>query len=147
MTGIIAASIALPFFIILFGIVSALCWVLFVVAGSVFTLGMMWLIDGMSDFNNGWMAFNNKLFDSSNAIAEVAAKAIPILSIVGGVIIAIAWLFMVVGISTDKNRKRFYLAMIIVLGVLTLVYIAIAVITLIIHSQEMVNAASSSSFY
>ena len=145
MTGIIAASIALPFFIVIFGVISAICWILFVFVGTVFTLGMMWLIDGMKEFNEGWMAFNNKLFDSSNAIAEVATRAIPILSIIGGTIVAITWLFMVIGMATDKNRKKFYLAMIIVLGVLTLVYIAIAVITIVIHSNtpELIGSSSS----
>ena len=147
MTGIIAASIALPFFMMVFGIISALCWVIFVVIGTVFTLGMMWLIDGMGDFNAGWMAFNEKLFDSSNTIVEMAAKAIPLLSIIGGSIVLITWLFMVIGISTDKNRKKFYTAMLIVLGVLSLAYIAIAVITILIHAQAIPTATSSSSLY
>ena len=146
MTGIVAASIALPFFIVLFGILSALCWILFIVVGTVFTLGMMWLVDGMQEFNEGWMAFNNKLFDSSNAIANVAASAIPIFSIVGGSIVAITWLFMVIGLVTDNNRKKFYTAMIIVLSVLSFIYIAIAIITILIHTNTPEPIGSSNSF-
>ena len=147
MTGIIAASIALPFFITLFGIVSVICWLVVIVIVTIFTIGMIWLVDGVKEFNAGWMAFNNQLFDSSNAIAEVAAKAIPLLSIIGGSIVAITWLFMIIGISTDKNRKKFYLAMIITLGVLTLVYITIAVITIVVHSNTPEPIGSSSSVY
>ena len=147
MTCIVAASIALPFFIALFGIVSVLCWLLFVVIGSIFTIGMIWLIDGMKDFNTGWMNFNNTLFDSTSAIAETAAKAIPIFSIAGGAIVMITWLFMIIGISTDKNRKKFYTAMLIVLGVLSLVYIAIAIITIVIHANTPEPIGSSSAIY
>ena len=108
---------------------------------------MMWLIDGIAEFNEGWMALNNKIFDSSNALADMVAKAIPILSIIGGSIVAITWLFMIIGIATDKNRKKFYTAMIIVLGVLTFIYITIAVITIILHSEAISFIASSSSSY
>ena len=147
MTGIIAASLALPFFVIFFGILSALCWIIFILIGTVFTLGMMWLIDGIAEFNEGWMALNNKIFDSSNTLADMAAKAIPILSIVGGSIVAITWLFMVIGFVTDNNRKRFYTAMIIVLSVLSFIYVAIAVITILLHSEGIMGATSSSSSY
>ena len=137
MTGIVAASIALPFFIVLFGIVSVICWLAIVAIVTIFTIGMIWLNEDVKAINSGWMAFNTQLFESSQAIADVAAKAIPILSIIGGTIVAITWLFMVIGMATDKNRKRFYLAMIITLGVLTLVYIAIAVITIVMHSNTL----------
>ena len=77
MTGIVAASIALPFFITLFGIVSVICWLAVVAIVTIFTLGMIWLVDGVKEFNAGWMAFNTQLFESSSVIAETAAKAIP----------------------------------------------------------------------
>ena len=136
-TGIIAASIALPFFIVLFGIVSVICWLALIAIATIFTIGMIWLNDGVKEFNAGWMAFNNQLFDSSTTIAETVAKAIPIVSIIGGTIVIITWLFMVIGMTTDKNRKKFYLAMIITLGVLTLVYIGIAIATILIHSDAL----------
>ena len=144
MTGIVAASIALPFFIVLFGIVSVICWLAIVAIVTIFTIGMIWLNEDVKAINSGWMAFNTQLFESSQAIADVAAKAIPILSIIGGTIVAITWLFMVIGMTTDKNRKKFYLAMIITLGVLTLVYIAIAVITIVMHSNTPEPIGSSS---
>ena len=144
MTGIVAASIALPFFIVLFGIVSVICWLAIVAIVTIFTIGMIWLNEDVKAINSGWMAFNTQLFESSQAIADVAAKAIPILSIIGGTIVSITWLFMVIGMATDKNRKKFYLAMIITLGVLTLVYIAIAVITIVMHSNTPEPISSSS---
>ena len=147
MTGIVAASIALPFFITLFGIVSVICWLAVVAIVTIFTLGMIWLVDGVKEFNAGWMAFNTQLFESSSVIAETAAKAIPVLSIIGGPIVAIIWLFMILGMANDKNRKKFYLAMIITLGVLTLVYITIAIVTIVIHQNvpELLSSSSSSS--
>ena len=146
MTGIVAASIALPFFITLFGIVSVICWLAVVAIVTIFTIGMIWLVDGVKEFNAGWMAFNTKLFESSSVIAETAAKAIPVLSIIGGSIVAITWLFMIIGMATDKNRKKFYLAMIITLGVLTLIYITIAIITIVMHQNvpELLGSSSSS---
>ena len=146
MTGIVAASIALPFFIVLFGIVSVICWLAIVAIVTIFTIGMIWLNEDVKAINSGWMAFNTQLFESSQAIADVAAKAIPILSIIGGTIVSITWLFMVIGMATDKNRKKFYLAMIITLGVLTLVYITIAIITIIMHSNTPEAIGSSSSY-
>ena len=134
MTGIVAASIALR-------------WLAVVAIVTIFTLGMIWLVDGVKEFNAGWMAFNTGLFESSSVIAETAAKAIPLLSIIGGSIVAITWLFMIIGMANDKNRKKFYLAMIITLGVLTLVYITIAIVTIVIHQNvpELLGSSSSSS--
>ena len=138
-TGIIAASIALPFFLIIFGLISALLWILFIIVGTVFTLGMMWVPDSTKEFNHGWMAFNDKLFNSSETIINSVAAAIPAMAIVGGVVVAITWIFMIVGIATDKNRKKYYTAMLIVLGVLSLLYIIIAVISIIANKGNIVT--------
>ena len=133
-TGLIAASIALPFFIIIFGLFSALMWILFIVVGTIFTLGMIWMVDGIKEMNQQWMSFNDKIFNSGNVVADVVSAAIPTMAVIGGVIVGITWIFMIIGISTDKNRRKYYTAMLIVLGVLSLVYIIIAIISVITNN-------------
>ena len=145
--ALVAASLALPFFIAIFGIVSVIAWLAVVAVISIFTIGLVWTIDEVKTMNSNWMAFNNWLFNSTEAVANSAAKAIPILSIVGGAILLITWLFMVLGITTDKNRKKHYLGLIIALGIITLVFIAIAIITIIIHSNVQSTIGSSSSIH
>lgn len=135
-TTIIAASIALPFFIIIFGLIAGLLWFLFVVVGTIFTIGLMWTIDGVKSINDGWLAFLNQVFNSSNTVVEAVTKAIPIIAIIGGVIILITWIFMIVGRATDKNRKKYYTAMLIVLSFLSVLYIIIAIITIVANSSN-----------
>lgn len=135
-TTIVAASIALPFFIIIFGLIAGLLWFLFVAVGTIFTVGLMWTIDGVKSINDGWLAFLNQVFNSSNTVVEAVAKAIPIIAIMGGVIILITWVFMIVGRATDQNRKKYYTAMLIVLGFLSILYIIIAIITIVANSNS-----------
>lgn len=143
--ALVAASLALPFFIAIFGIVSVIAWLAVVAIISIFTIGLVWTIDEVKTINSNWMSFNNWLFSSTEAVANTAAKAIPVLSIVGGALLLITWLFMIIGLLTDKNRKKYYLSIVIALGVITFVYIAIAVVTIILHSEAMISSGSSSS--
>lgn len=145
--ALVAASLALPFFIAIFGIVSVIAWLAVVAVISIFTIGLVWTIDEVKTMNSNWMAFNNWLFNSTEAVANTAAKAIPILSIVGGVILLVTWLFVILGIATDKNRKKYYRGLIIALGVLTLAFIAIAIISIIINSNVQSTIGSSSSIH
>ena len=131
MTGLIAASLALPFFLIVIGIISTLLWLILIVVGTIFTLGMIWLSDDIKAFNGGWMSLNDKLFNSGTTIADTVAKAIPAMSVIGGTIMVVTWILMVAGIITDKNRKKFYTAMLIILGILSLLYIVIAVFSIV----------------
>ena len=133
-TALIAASIILPFFIVVFGLFSALMWILFILVGTIFTLGMIWMVDGIKEMNQQWMTFNDKIFNSGNVVADVVSAAIPTMAVIGGVIVGITWIFMIIGILADKNRKKHYTAMLIVLGVLSLVYIIIAVISIIANN-------------
>ena len=133
--ALVAASLALPFLIALFGIVSVIAWLAVVAIISIFTIGLVWTIDEVKAINSNWMAFNNWLFSSTEAVANTAAKAIPILSIVGGVILLITWLFVILGITTDKNRKKYYKGILIALSIITTIYIVLTVITIIIHSN------------
>ena len=140
-TALIAMSIALPFFLIVFGLISALLWFVFIVVGTVFTVGLMWVPDTTKEFNRSWLAFNDKIFNSSETIISSVVSAIPVMAIVGAVIMAITWILMIVGISTDKNRKKYYTAMLIVLGVLSLLYIIIAIISIIANNNAVTPAA------
>ena len=135
-TTIVAASIALPFFIIIFGLIAGLLWFLFVAVGTIFTVGLMWTIDGVKSINDGWLAFLNQVFNSSNTVVEAVSKAIPIIAIMGGVIILITWIFIIVGRATDQNRKKYYTAMLIVLSFLSVLYIIIAIITIVANSNN-----------
>ena len=144
-TLLIVASLALPFLIGLFGVASVIAWLAVVAIITIFTIGMIWTVEEAKTINTNWMAFNNWLFSSTETVANTAAKAIPILTIVGGAILAITWLFMIIGFFTDKNRKKYYLGIVIALGVITFVYIAIAVVTIILHSEAIISTTSSSS--
>lgn len=141
-TALIAMSIVLPFFIIIFGLISGLVWFLFIVLGTVFTIGLMWTVDAVKEFNQGWMAFNDKLFNSSETILNSLIGAIPVMAVVGAVIMLITWILMIIGISTDKNRKKYYTAMLIVLGVLSLLYIIIAIISIVANNSGPVTPES-----
>ena len=133
---VVAGTIVLPVVIMLFGIVSALCWICFILAGSVFTLGMIWLSDGVKAFNKGWMAFNDTIFNAGNTIYKKVLPVVPILVIIGSVFFLSTWLFMIIGRIKDKNRKKYYTGMIIALSVLTVLFIGVAVVTMIAHNNQ-----------
>ena len=137
-TFLVITTTALPFFIIIFGLLMGLIWFIFAVGGSVFTIGLMWTVDGVRSFNAGWMAFLGSIFESPKVVAESVDKAIPIIMILGGVIIIITWIFMIVGIATDKNRKKYYTAMMIILGVISLLYIAVTILSIIVNANNQV---------
>lgn len=145
-TTIVAASIALPFFIIVFGLIAGLLWFLFVAVGTIFTVGLMWTIDGVKSINDGWLAFLNQVFNSSNTVVEAVSKAIPVIAIIGGVIILITWVFMIVGRATDQNRKKYYTAMLIILSFLSVLYIIIAIITIVANSNNGTTTEFINSF-
>ena len=144
-TLLIVASLALPFLIGLFGVVSVIAWLAIIAIVTIFTIGMIWTVEEAKTINTNWMAFNNWLFSSTETVANTAAKAIPAISIIGGAILAITWLFMIIGLLTDKNRKKYYKGIVIALGIITFIYIAIAVVTIILHSEAMISTTSSSS--
>ena len=57
--ALVAASLALPFLIALFGIVSVIAWLAVVAIVSIFTIGLVWTIDEVKTINSNWMAFNS----------------------------------------------------------------------------------------
>lgn len=134
-TGLIAASLALPFFLIIVGVISVIIWLVLVAVGTIFTIGMIWLSDDIKAFNSGWMSLNDKLFNSGSSIADTVEKAIPAMLVIGGTILVITWILMMTGIITDKNRKKFYTVMIITLGILSLLYIVITIFSVIAYNS------------
>lgn len=137
-TFFVVATTALPFFIIIFGLLMGLIWFIFVVGGSVFTIGLMWTIDGIKSFNAGWIELLGNIFESPKVVAESLSKAIPIIIVFGGVIILITWIFMIVGITTNKNRKKYYTVMMIILGVISLLYIVVTILSIIANANNQV---------
>lgn len=131
----VAGTIVLPIVIFIFGLFSALCWICFILFISVFTLGMIWMNDGVKEFNRGWMDFNDMLFTAGNSIYEKAIAYVPYLIVVGSVFFAITWLFMIIGRCKDVNRKKYYRGMIIASSVLTVLFIAASIITMIAHNN------------
>ena len=130
----VLGTFVLPILIILFGLLSVIAWCCFILAGSVFTIGLMWTIDGVKEFNHSWMAFNNMLFEAGNVIAEKALQAVPYIIVVGAILFAATWPFMIVGRIKDKNRKKYYTGMIIALSVLTVFFVAASILTMVAHN-------------
>ena len=130
-TALVVISLILPFFLILVGSISVIIWIIFLIFGSIITIGMMWLSDEVKELNSNWMAFNDKVFNSSNEIADKVLEAFPIMVIVGSVIFILAWLSMILGLVKDKDRKKRYTGLSIALGVLTVAFIAIAIVVLV----------------
>ena len=132
----VGSTFAIPVVIILFGVMSTIVWLLFVLVVSVFTLGIFWTSNDAKAFNQGWMAFNSSLFNVGEVIYDKALSAVPYLIGGGSFFYVMAWLFMIIGLCKDKNRKKFYTGMMIALAVLTTAYIAMSVITLIANNNK-----------
>lgn len=133
--ALVAGTIVLPIIIFIFGLLSVMCWLCFILFTTVFTLGMIWLVDGIKEFNHGWMDFNEMLFTAGNSIYEKVIVYVPYLIGVGSVFFLITWLFMILGRCKDKNRKKYYTGMIIASSVLTVMFIAVSIITMIAHNN------------
>lgn len=134
---LIGLTIALPALITIVGLLSAIVWVVFILTGSIFTLGMMWLSDDVKQFNQWWMDTNTKLFDSGNNVAEFGTKVVPIIAIVGGAFMLITWALLIIGFNTDEYRHKTYKGQIIALGIITGISIALLIIALImIYSNK-----------
>ena len=128
----IVATFILPFLIALVGVFSALLWVCFILIGTVCTLGMMWLSDGVKDFNQWWMDANNSMFDAGNNVQAWGSKIIPPVAIVGTILIVITWIFIIVGFNVDQARHRHYKGKLIALSIISGLFVIGAIITLII---------------
>lgn len=136
-TVLVVSSFALPVIIVLFGLMSALIWICWLAIGTIFTLGMMWMSDDVKKFNQGWMDFNNRIFDAGNAASEFGTNIVTGVVVAGAAFFVITWIFMVVGINTDEVRKRHYKGMIIALSIITFFFVLLALFAIIfVYSQK-----------
>ena len=124
-------TLVLPIFLTIVGVISVLAWLVVIVFMSIFTLFMIWTSEDAKTFIHEWRLFNEKLFDSSKSVQEFSNSVIPVVLISGGVIILVAWLFVIVGRVTDSERKKKYTGKIIALSVITLLYIVFLIINLL----------------
>lgn len=136
-TFIVGASLALPFFLTVFGIISTIVWLVVLVVFTIFTLGLIWLSDDTKKINGSWMSFNDTLFNSGNVASDFVIKAFPIISIAGCFIVLMTWVFIIFGLVLNKNKTKFYKAMLIVLSVITSIFLAITIISGIIISKHI----------
>lgn len=132
--GLIIATLALPIFLAIVGIVSVIAWLVLLIISTIFTIGLIWTSESVRNLNQGWMELNDKLFNSSDLVYEFVVKVIPTMTIVGAIIIAITWVFLFFGIATDNNRKKFYRGMIIALGVISFLYLVATILSIFINS-------------
>lgn len=131
--GIVLLSYFSPFLIVFVGIVSAILWFCFIFIGSVFTIGLMWLSEDIRVFNQEWINFNERVFNSGSQVAEFIHPLIPYLTYSSIAIFVIAWVFIIIGFANDKRRKKFYLIRTIFFGVMTVIFIILAILSLMVY--------------
>lgn len=134
-TVLAAVMVFLPIFLAIVGIISTIIWILGIILVTVFTIGLIWTSADFKSFNEGWMAFNTSMFDSSNSLNEFAMNMIPFVLISGGIIIGLSWLFTILGKVFDKFRNNKYKGRIIALTIITVIYLVFLVLNIIIHNQ------------
>ena len=134
-TILAAVMVFLPIFLAIVGIISTIIWILGIILVTVFTIGLIWTSNDFKSFNDGWMAFNTSMFDSSNSLNEFAMSMIPFVLVSGGIIIGLSWLFTILGRVFDKFRMNKYKGRIIGLSIITVIYIVFLVLNIIIHNQ------------
>ena len=130
MTAIVGATFAVPFFTIIFGIMSVMIWFVFVAFGTIFTIGLMWTVQGIKDANASWMDFNSKVFDSGAIVANALITAIPILAGVGLAIFILTWILLGVGYKKDEFRRKGYKAKLIIFIFITLLFIVLSIVSM-----------------
>ena len=131
-TALVASSFALPIIIVLFGLMSAIIWLVWIVIITIFTVGMVWTIDDVKKFNQGWMDFNNKIFDVGNSASEFGMNIVTTLVIIGFVFFLATWTFMIVGFNKDQVRHKHYKGMLIALGIISFLFVLLAIFALIV---------------
>ena len=135
-TVLAAIMVFLPIFLVIIGIISTIIWILGIIVLTVFTLGLIWTSKDFKSFNEGWMAFNTSMFNSSNSLNEFAMSVVPFVLVSGGIIIALSWLFTILGRVFDKIRINKYKGRIVGLTIITVLYIIFLVLNIIIHQNS-----------
>ena len=134
-TILAAIMVFLPIFLAIVGVVSTIVWIFGIIIVSIFTIGLIWTSEDFKAFNSGWMDFNSRMFERTNSLTEFATSMIPFVLVSGTAVIAISWLFTILGAVFDKIRFRRYKSRIIGLSIITVIYIVFLVLNIIIHSQ------------
>lgn len=131
-TALVGSTFALPLIVVIFGLMSALFWICWLLIGTIITVGLMWMSDDTKKFNQGWMDFNNRIFDTSNSVSEFGMSIVTTLVIAGALFFVITWILMMVGINKDEVRHKHYKGMMIALGIISFIFILLAIFALIV---------------
>ena len=134
-TVLTGVMVFLPIFLAIVGILSTILWLLAVIIVSIFTIGIIWTSEDFKSFNSGWMAFNTSMFNSTNKVTEFALSVIPSILVSGAIIIALSWLFTILGSCFDKIRRKKYKGRIIGLSIISVIYIAFLILNIVIHNK------------
>ena len=135
-TVLAAVMVFLPIFLAIVGVISTILWIFGIIIVSIFTLGLIWTSSDFKSFNEGWMAFNTSMFNSTNSLTEFAISLVPFILISGGIIIALSWLFTILGRVFDRFRINKYKGRIVGLTIITVLYIIFLVLNIIIHQNS-----------
>lgn len=135
-TVLAAVMVFLPIFLVIVGVISTILWIFGIIIVSIFTLGLIWTSSDFKSFNEGWMAFNTSMFNSTNSLTEFAISLVPFILISGGIIIALSWLFTILGRVFDRFRINKYKGRIVGLTIITVLYIIFLVLNIIIHQNS-----------
>ena len=135
-TVLAAVMVFLPIFLVIVGVISTIIWIFGIIIVSIFTLGLIWTSSDFKSFNEGWMAFNTSMFNSTNSLTEFAISLVPFILISGGIIIALSWLFTILGRVFDRFRINKYKGRIVGLTIITVLYIIFLVLNIIIHQNS-----------
>ena len=131
--SVLIVSFFSPVLIFLVGLFSTIGWGFFIVFGSILTLGLMWIPDETKEFNQGWIDFNDRLFNSSDATQQFVFGIIPYISFSALGIFLISWLFIIIGLNKDKTHKKYYFSHMITMIVLSAICIPFAIMSLVMY--------------
>lgn len=130
--GLVVLGFALPLLLTIIGVFSFLMWLLFIIFGTIFTIGLMWTDDGVKKFFSDWNNASTKLMDMTNNSYALAGKVLPPIIIAGCVLFIICWIFVLAGYNKDIERKPKYKKFLIALGIVTGIFVLAAIGMLIL---------------
>lgn len=122
--------LALPIFLAIVGLFSALLWIFYIIFVSLFTLFLIWTSSDAKSFIEGWGAFNESLFNAAETTHGWYKASIVWILISGAVVIFTTWILLIVGNVKDKERHKGYVGRMIATGIITFVYIVFLVLNI-----------------
>ena len=133
--ALVIGTFGIGIFMVLMGVISAFFWIIAIIIVSIFTLFIIWTQQDAKDFFNGWRDMNEKLLDKSNDVLAFAEKLVTPILIVGFSFFALAWLFIIIGLSTDKERKKKYLGHLIAMSILSAIFLLFAFLNIVAKTK------------